>query len=577
MKIISKLFNVTVKRQMLLLIYFSVLSISLLSPIASNQYIPNSPDYAFHLVLISQAKEALANGQSFPLRIAPDLYQGFGYPIYQFYSPLVYNVVGALHKLVIPSNPWIAFKLSLWFGLVFAGVFVYRLVHRFVHSASASLLSATLYLMSPLLLVNMGARGDLSESIAICILPCVLYFSVQYHHKPSLNLFILTSLAWFSLATTHLITFIFSSLFIGVFLITLNIQMQLPLRRLAELGLAYAFAWLLALWYLAPVILLPPYLYTHYILNNPYTAGWLSPLSTLLTPSAASPMPLPGNGKLYFPFYVGLGWPMLLGIGYAIYKKILDNQVKVPVFVTPLLFLIFIAFFAAWSPINFWLFLPESFGVLQFGFRLIIQMMWMGAILFAWGINDLFQHQLDARHVAIGILLIAIANSSWIMTNQESRITLENLIERPQLSEWGTRSYVINPSTVLYDKNTTLNLLPVKETVHFCHREKAIIVCQIAISKKTTDVQLPVLYYPNMLNIKVNGKTSAYQPFPYHNETKNYFIINPMLVTLKLAPGNYEITSRFVGFALANEISLFAWSIFVLLLPLSVFNFIKRS
>lgn len=538
-------------KEFLAWVLFAIFSIGILSPIASNEYFPKSADYANHIVLISQAKKALDNNQNLPLRTAPDLYQRWNYPIYQFYSPLVYQVAGSIHKWVTPDNPWIAFKITIWFALIFAGIFTFRLTQCFVPSPTIALLTAVSYLMSPFLLVNINARGDFTESIALCILPCILYFCVKLHEKFSFLYFFLCAFAWCALAETHLVTFLFSSIFIGLFMLGIHWQSSVPISRLLALSLAYIFSWLLACWYLAPIILLEPYLYTHYVLNNPFTANWINPISTLLSPVAISPVPLPGNDKLSFPFYVGIGWPVLLAAGFAFYKLITEGIARIPTFIILLLALMMLAFFATWSPVDFWQYLPLAFCSLQFGYRLIIQIMWMGTLLFAWGINQLFDQQFTIRHFILGVLLIGAANGSWLMTNQSSHLTLKKLVEQPQLYEWGARSYVMN-SINFHTQSQTIT--PVTKTEKNCQHKQNALLCQLTITQKSL-VQLPALYYPAMLDVKVNGKSSKYQSLPLGKKPKEYWMINPMLLALNLKPGNYEVEVAFTGLAFANKIS----------------------
>src|SRR6185437_15679374 len=96
------------KKTFLLFIFFGLLALALFSPIASNEYIPDSADFSNHIVNIIQAKQALHEGQ-FPVRVAPSLYDGWRYPYYQFYSPFVYTLAGAIHYWLTPDNPFIAF------------------------------------------------------------------------------------------------------------------------------------------------------------------------------------------------------------------------------------------------------------------------------------------------------------------------------------------------------------------------------------------------------------------------------------------------------------------------------------
>jgi len=70
-------------------------------------------------------------------------------------------------------------------------------------------------------------------------------------------------------------------------------------------------------------------------------------------------------------------------------------------------------------------------------------------------------------------------------------------------------------------------------------------------SSKIAFVELPVLYYPDMLEIKINGES-----VPYFNIGNK--------VGIKIKPGINKITVDFVGSVIANYISAISWIIFCL-------------
>ncbi len=558
----------TKKKNILLFIFLGLLSLSLLSPIASNEYLPISPDFSNHIVNIVEAKQALEEGQ-FPVRVAPSLYEGWRYPYYQFYSPFTYTVAGVIYKFLTPSNPFLAFKIILWFFLVVGGFYVFRLTKEFVLSDGVALLTSIIFLMTPYLLVDINARGDLTEAIAACIVPIILYYHVCYQRRPSLSFFLCAAFFWFVLATTHILIFLCSIIFIGLFIISQNIQESLPLKRLIFAGIAFSFGCLLALWYFVPIFLVESHLYAHYALSNPFYFNWLNPLSTLLSVSPVSPIPLPGNGHLDFPFYISMGWPILLAVGCIIYKKIMEPKIKTPHFVNTCLVLFLITFFLIWSPINFWKFLPEYCKSIQFGFRFMTQIMWMGALLFAWIVSVLFQNKLELRHIMVGILLIGIANGAWLQSNQSAKESIADLTHHPKLSEWGADAFVVRSD---YSTDHAA-YLPVNQTQSFCHQEKTITQCDFVVTKDQI-LQLPVLFYPDMLDIKVDGQSVSYEPIAWRKAVSDARFINPMLASIKLSPGHHAVTAQFTGVRWANYFSIGLWIIFLLS---AIFSFLKAS
>jgi hypothetical protein len=63
-------------------------------------------------------------------------------------------------------------------------------------------------------------------------------------------------------------------------------------------------------------------------------------------------------------------------------------------------------------------------------------------------------------------------------------------------------------------------------------------------------IELPMLYYPKLINVLVDGIKTNYQPI-WHKDK--------YLLGLKLSPGKHNISAKFTGLAWANWISLIAW------------------
>jgi hypothetical protein len=676
----------TWQQRILLCIFFGIIALSLLAPLNSNRYLPESPDFSNHVAGIVQAKMALTEGQ-FPLRTAPWQDQGWGNAFFQFYGPLPYLLGGAVYKWVIHSNPFIAYKIIIWSALLLAGIYLFRLVSWLTHSRPVAILASIVYLASPYLLININIRGDFTESIAQCLIPIILYYTLRYYSKPQdFKRGIATAVIWSALITTHITTFVYSSLFIGLFLLLITLMTENRWKNLIYTGLIYFYSCVLTSWYLVPIILTKKYLFINNQLGNPTDSAWLTPLPTLLSITAVSPMPLPGNGELSIPLYAAIGWPILMAVGVIIYlllekKAFLSNKKKQ--WTLPLLSIFGIAFFCVWSPINFWQFLPSFLTFLQFSYRLLTQTMWIGTLLFSFAILALFKKNLNIRHVFIGIVLISLCSSSWLPTQKSSAILIKNIKYKPDLG-YSQHDYLVSPSFVpdllwkgnielplitgdnwlelnkefilpmrlflksdkaairlignlpadLFKKSVrlsfyvnnkekfsrrvmpgnfvwniplnkmlplkqkeikiyfiadrsvipskisnstdnrslaikinSLNLvnlsneqstLPVQVTQKTCSRSKTYLTCHLLVTAENNYVQLPLLYYPKLLRIKVDGNTVSYIPLGYRN--------NMALTGIKLTPGLHEIKAKFIGIVWANWLSSIAWILLLITL-----------
>src|SRR6185437_13942835 len=569
---------------LLLGLFFGFFAISLMSPIASNTILPFCPDFLAHIGLIVQAKMALVEGQ-FPLRIAPWQFGGWRYPVFQFYACLSHTVAALIYEYITPTNPFIALKITLWLALTFAGVYIYRLVYQLTSSPINSLLSAVVYMSAPYFIINLNVRGDFGESVALGIIPIILFYTFQMVRKPNLINFCCVAFSWSMLALTHTITFVYTSFFIGLFLVSMIFikNSGFTFRKLLFLGLAYVYSCLLALWFLAPVAIVEKLLTIDAGLGGGGMDAWLTPIASLLSVTAISPIPLPGNGWLQIPLYPAVAWPMLLAVGTAIYVYINRGLIKktyIDKFYGVLLLLFFLSFFMIWTPLNFWHYLPKYLTVVQFSYCLLAQLMWIGTILFAWAISWIFQDKLDKRHLMVGVLLLGIANGSWLHTNESSKKTIENIVQNPDM---GYGRFAFLTSQINSTESSFAKIIqPVSEIQKFCKQVGVTTICNISVAQEGY-IQLPILYYPNLLEITANRHMVSYQPFKvdvhstlplYVKDTIINQMTNPMLAGIKLLPGSYEISAKFVGLQWANWISIAAWFGLAVLFLFSVF---KRS
>ncbi len=204
------------RQPLFLLLFFACLAIALLASLASNALIPAETDFLNHTALIVQAKLALAAGQ-FPLRVAPLEHNGWFYPLFQFYAPTSYMIAGYLCRWFTPTNPFLAYKITIGCALFIGEIYMYRLAYWFVRSRPAAILASVVYVTSPYYLIVLNHIGAFNEAIALGLLPVVLYYTWQRYYYPTQNKTLLqVSAAWYLLATIHLVTFFYTSLFVGI-------------------------------------------------------------------------------------------------------------------------------------------------------------------------------------------------------------------------------------------------------------------------------------------------------------------------------------------------------------------------
>ena len=89
--------------------------------------------------------KALKDGM-FPVRWVQDLGYGFGYPIFNFYSPLPYYIGGFL--TLIGFDALLATKIVFLLGIIGAGISMYFLVNKFF-GKPAGIAAAVIYVYFP--------------------------------------------------------------------------------------------------------------------------------------------------------------------------------------------------------------------------------------------------------------------------------------------------------------------------------------------------------------------------------------------------------------------------------------------
>ena len=83
---------------------------------------------------------------------------------------------------------------------------------------------------APYFLVNILARGAWTEALGQGILPVVLYYNFRCYSSPGVKNIPALAISYFILATTHLISFIYSGIFIGALFLIIFIG-QKDFRR----------------------------------------------------------------------------------------------------------------------------------------------------------------------------------------------------------------------------------------------------------------------------------------------------------------------------------------------------------
>ncbi len=536
---------------------YGVLAIALLAPMASNSILPSEPDHANHVGIIVQAKLALDEGQ-FPIRVAPRAHNGWQYPLFQFYSPLPYTAAALVYRWITPDNPFLAYKLMLAAALVIGGVFIYLTAGFLTRSRPAAVLAGVAYMSAPYVLVNIHARGAFTEALAQGLLPVVIYCTLRCYFTSGFSpWFFACGLSWGMLALTHSITYVCASLFVGLFMLMIDVRRWRISFALVRTGAAFVTGILLAMYFLAPMV-------TADYLNilDTMSVSWtrfFTPLSGLLSPISLPSEPQPGHPTVEH-LNPNVGWPALLGMGmlaYACWQRWELARVTGPRprrFGVVLVILFVIAFVLTWSPVDFWPYTPTLLRIAQFTFRWLAQVVWIAALALAYAIVWLFRGKLERPHVIVGTMLIVMAHASFLPPLKSSPVTVADIVKRPDIG-YGQLAYLANPKAAPdpahgSETEAQMDLIPAIKSGPLCARLGTTVKCHFTIATRATNVELPLLFYPKLLDVRINGTPASY--FPLRSELY-------LLTSVRLEPGVYDVTGRFQGLPWANATSALAW------------------
>jgi hypothetical protein len=135
--------------------------------------LPRDTDAELHVFRAAEVSVCWQGGVIYP-RWAPDLYFGYGYPIFNYYAPLTYHLA-SLIALLPGVSVVTGVKAVFVLGLIVGGLGTYLLV-RDLFGPEAGVVGAAVFLFAPyVLLIDPHARGDLAEHFALCLLPLVSF------------------------------------------------------------------------------------------------------------------------------------------------------------------------------------------------------------------------------------------------------------------------------------------------------------------------------------------------------------------------------------------------------------------
>ncbi len=174
---------------------------------------PEGHDWTYELARVAEFSHALHEGQ-FPPHWAPNLYGGYGSPVFLFYAP-AFVALANLASSVFGSAAAGASAVLVLFS--FIGVFAVRRVFDVIPAADprGGRIAATVFALHPYLIGDKLIRNANAEFIALCLLPFALVGLMRLGRQPLRGAFVVAGALAASILSHNLTALICLALLLG--------------------------------------------------------------------------------------------------------------------------------------------------------------------------------------------------------------------------------------------------------------------------------------------------------------------------------------------------------------------------
>lgn len=202
------------------LLLTTLFGLPLITPLLSASSVPCTHDGHLHYHRVAAMAHAWDNG-IYLTRWLPDLAFGYGYPffVYREAAPLYAVLVPFLAGMPLPAASNLFYAVTI----LLCGIFMFLWV-RDLFGPRAGLVSAVAYMGAPYVLVDALIRGNSPESLALPLLPLILWAGRRWVLFGSTRYFLIGALGLALLSFGHNIsTFIFAPT-LAVYLVALVVK-----------------------------------------------------------------------------------------------------------------------------------------------------------------------------------------------------------------------------------------------------------------------------------------------------------------------------------------------------------------
>ena len=238
-------------------------------PLLTPAYFFEAHDARHSVFFLVEFDQTFRDGFWWP-RWTPDFAFGYGYPLFNLYSPLAFYAAELLHLVGLSLTT--AIKTMYVLATIGAGLGMYVFVRR-LYGSMAGLVAAIAYMYVPFHLVEIFVRSAYAEYVALALIPLVFMAFTELIAKPTPRRVALAGLAYGLLPLTHHTSFFTFSPFLMIYILYLvAAKARLNIKSWVTHALAAAGAGLLGI-ALAAIYLIPVIAETRYIKVEQWTSG----------------------------------------------------------------------------------------------------------------------------------------------------------------------------------------------------------------------------------------------------------------------------------------------------------------
>ncbi len=250
--------DIFVKKPWIFLVLLLFLQVPLLSPLLQEGYYHSHDDFSVQRVL--EYKASLQNGDV-PARWSDNLLYGHGYPLFIFYSPLVY-AAGAIVSIT-GLSALTSVKLLSGLFIIGGALGIFLWLRALTNNTIGAFVGALLYSYAPYRATDLYIRGALAEFAGLSLLPWILFLHWKMVKERSKIACIGTGLLTGALVSTHHITSLLYGMFYLPYLFYAYIRIRPPVKPfLLSVFISVLIALGASGWYWIPLLIESRYIHT---------------------------------------------------------------------------------------------------------------------------------------------------------------------------------------------------------------------------------------------------------------------------------------------------------------------------